>query len=126
MVTMLDYGDSASCCAGLLLSPLPIQIVEYSVLGQCLLVWGRVSRCHLGKCWGSGVCPTLAVFFCHTVVKELCRVGQIVADTGLPNYQLARYPVVSDLKVEAWEKYGRNYPFKHILEYIKFGFPLFI
>ena len=39
---------------------------------------------------------------------------------------MARVPIILNLNVEAWEKVFSAYPDKHLLQYIKFGFPLSI
>ena len=45
---------------------------------------------------------------------------------GLPNYRVARIPLVSDLVIKAWEYYLMDYPDKFLINYLKFGFPLSI
>ena len=39
---------------------------------------------------------------------------------------MACVPIISNLPVEAWEKVLSAYPEKHVLQYIKFDFPLSI
>ena len=55
-----------------------------------------------------------------------CRkIYQAVKATGLPNCMGARIPLVSGLKIEAWESYvDRASDEVQLLEFIKFGFPL--
>ena len=52
--------------------------------------------------------------------------AEIIRQTGLPNYRAARFPIKSGLNIEAWEKYLKDYPDKHLIQYLKFGFPLSI
>ena len=57
-------------------------------------------------------------------VEKCIEIANIIRATGLPNYKSARIPIISNLNVEAWEKQLSVYPDKHLLQYIKFGFPL--
>ena len=57
-------------------------------------------------------------------VEKCIEIANIIRATGLPNYKSARIPIASNLKVEASEKALSAYPDKHLLQYIKFGFPL--
>ena len=56
--------------------------------------------------------------------SKYLRAAKIIRESGLPNYSGAQIPIKSGLKVPAWEKYLQDYPEKHILQYIRFGFPL--
>ena len=58
---------------------------------------------------------------------DICiKVADAIRNTGLPNYQSARFPLLSGLNIEAWERLLHNYPDKFLIQYIKFGFPLSI
>ena len=59
-----------------------------------------------------------------TTLPQLLDIADIIRDTGLPNYQGARIPIISGLNVKAWESHLQGYSDKRILQYIKFGFPL--
>ena len=61
---------------------------------------------------------------CIDSVDKCLEIANVIRATGLPNYRSARIPIVSNLNVEAWEKELSAYPEKHLLQYIKFGFPL--
>ena len=63
---------------------------------------------------------------CINSVERCIEIANIIRDTGVPNYKVARIPIISNLNVEAWEKELCDYPDKHLLQYIKFGFPLSI
>ena len=52
--------------------------------------------------------------------------SQMVSDAISYIYKMARVPIILNLNVEAWEKVFSAYPDKHLLQYIKFGFPLSI
>ena len=56
--------------------------------------------------------------------SQYLRAAEIIRESGLPNYRGALIPIKSGLKVPAWEKYLQDYPDKHILQYIRFGFSL--
>ena len=47
-----------------------------------------------------------------------------VAQTGLPNYMMARELVPSKLNIQAWELMLAEYPDRVLMDYIKFGFPV--
>ena len=59
-------------------------------------------------------------------IDKLLHVADIILDTGVPNYQMARIPIKSGLNMEAWERHLSDYADKCILQYIKFGYPLSI
>ena len=63
---------------------------------------------------------------CIDSVEKCIEIANIIRTTGLPNYRMARIPIVSNLNTEAWERELSAYPDKHLLQYIKFGFPLSI
>ena len=50
--------------------------------------------------------------------------ARVIRSTGLPNYRQARFPVHSDLNIQAWERLLENSPNTRLLDYLKFGFPL--
>ena len=50
----------------------------------------------------------------------------MILSTNKPNYCEARIPIVSGLKVKAWETYLQGYPDNRLIQYIRFGFPLSI
>ena len=50
----------------------------------------------------------------------------MILSTGLPNYEMDRYPIQSELNIPAWEQYLQDYPDQRVLQYLKFGFPLSI
>ena len=57
-------------------------------------------------------------------VDKLIQTADVILDTGVPNYQMARIPKKSGLNVEAGEHHLRDYAAKRLLRYIKFGYPL--
>ena len=57
-------------------------------------------------------------------IDKLLKIADIILSTGVPNYQMARIPIESLLKVEAWERYLHDYADKHLLQYIKFEYQL--
>ena len=59
-------------------------------------------------------------------IQDYLKVSRTIRETGLPNYNMARFPIESDLNIEAWEKYLRHYDNKRLLQYLKYGFPLSI
>ena len=61
----------------------------------------------------------------HTIDQYL-RIADVILSTGLPNYKAARYPIQSELNIPAWERYLQDYPDQHVLQYLKFEFPLSI
>ena len=59
-------------------------------------------------------------------IEECIRWARVIRSTGCPNYKLARIPLNSRLNIPAWEELLMDYPDKHLIEYLKFGFPLSI
>ena len=59
-------------------------------------------------------------------VDKLLQTADTILSTGVPNYQMARIPIKSDLNVEAWEHYLCDYVDKRLLQYIEFSYPLSI
>ena len=57
-------------------------------------------------------------------IGELCvKVADIIRNTGLPNFRMARIPLKSGLNISAWEELLQDYPDKHLIQYLKFEFP---
>ena len=48
----------------------------------------------------------------------------MIRNTGLSNYRLARVPISSDLRIDAWERHLQGYPDTRLIHYLKFGFPI--
>ena len=61
-----------------------------------------------------------------TSIDSCLRVADVILSTDKPNYCEARIPIVSGLKVKAWETYLQGYPDNRLIQYIRFGFPLSI
>ena len=59
-------------------------------------------------------------------IETCLRVADVILSTSKPNYCEARIPILSGLKVKAWETYLQDYPDKRLIQCIKFGFPLSI
>ena len=59
-----------------------------------------------------------------TDIDQCVKIAKIIQETGKPNYAAARIPLVSDLNLEAWQKYLADYHDEYVLQYLKFGFPL--
>ena len=59
-------------------------------------------------------------------IHQYLSIAETIKNTGVSNYILARIPIKSDLHLDAWEYYLRDYPDKRLLQYLKFGFPLSI
>ena len=57
---------------------------------------------------------------------DTCLRADVILSTNKPNYCEARIPIVSGLKVKAWETYLQGYPDNRLMQYIRFGFPLSI
>ena len=55
---------------------------------------------------------------------QYLNIAETIRRTGLPNYRGARIPIKSGLNINAWEHHLKDYPNKHLLQYLKFGFPL--
>ena len=47
-----------------------------------------------------------------------------IGATGLPNYQMARFPVHSNLNIDAWHHHLQGYHNKYLMQYLTFGLPL--
>ena len=58
-------------------------------------------------------------------VEQCIYWANIIAET-CPNYKAARIPLNLGLNISAWEELLSDYPDKHLLQYLKFGFPLSI
>ena len=56
--------------------------------------------------------------------KSPFEIHELVRSTGRPNFMQARFPLESQLNVEAWEKYLHGYWDRQLLQLIRFGFPL--
>ena len=59
-------------------------------------------------------------------IQDFIDLAQMIRNTGLPNYRLARVPITSGLNIDAWERHLRDYPDTRLIHYLKFGFPLSI
>ena len=59
-------------------------------------------------------------------IDSCLRVADVILSTNKPNYCEARIPIVSGLKVKAWETYLQGYPDNRLIQYIRFEFPLSI
>ena len=57
-------------------------------------------------------------------VTQYLRIAKVIRESGLPNYKLARIPLISGLKIDAWKAHLHDYPDKKLLQYLQFGFPL--
>ena len=57
-------------------------------------------------------------------IDKCLRIGTIIRNTNLPNYRMARIPLISGLNIPAWERQLQGYPDDRLIQYIKFGFPL--
>ena len=57
-------------------------------------------------------------------LSDYISMAIIIHSTGLPNYKQTRFPVYSDLNIEAWERLPGDSPNVRLLDYIKF--PLLI
>ena len=55
---------------------------------------------------------------------DYISMARAIRATGLPNYKRARFPIHSNLNIQAWERLLENSPNKRLLDYLKFGFPL--
>ena len=58
----------------------------------------------------------------HT--NNLIEIHEIVKQTKKPNFMQARIPVKSQLNVEVWEELLKDYWDQHLLQLLRFGFPL--
>ena len=44
---------------------------------------------------------------CIDSIEKCIEIANIIRTTGVPNYKMARVPIISNLKIEAWEsKFG--------------------
>ena len=59
-------------------------------------------------------------------IDQYLHLADMILSTGLPNYEMARYPIQSELNIPAWEQHLQGYPDQRVLQYLKFGFPLSI
>ena len=59
-------------------------------------------------------------------VSKCIAVADVIRQTGVPNYQAARFPLLSGLNIEAWEHPLKDYPDRFLIQYLKYGFPLSI
>ena len=57
-------------------------------------------------------------------LNDYISMAKSIRSTGLPNYRQARFPVHSDLNIQAWESLLKDSPNTRLLDYLKFGFPL--
>ena len=57
-------------------------------------------------------------------IDKCLQIANIIRNTGLPNYRMARIPLTSGLNIPAWERELQGYPDDRLLQYLKFGFPL--
>ena len=51
-------------------------------------------------------------------------VAAVIKNSGVPNYQAARIPIVSDLNLAKWRDILTDFPYPKLLDYLTFGFPL--
>ena len=47
-----------------------------------------------------------------------------IKSTNFSNYKAVRFPIHSDLNIDAWCHYLKDYPNKKLIEYLTYGFPL--
>ena len=59
-------------------------------------------------------------------MEDYIKMATIIRNTKLHNYKMARYPVSSNLNLEAWRRHLQDYHDKRLLQYLTFGFPLSI
>ena len=59
-----------------------------------------------------------------TDIQQCVNIAHHIRLTGKPNYMEARYPLKSDLNLEAWNRLLFDYMDKRLLQYLGFGFPL--
>ena len=57
-------------------------------------------------------------------LADYISMARVIRSTGLPNCKQARFPVHSDLNIQAWERLLESSPNTRLLDYLKFGFPL--
>ena len=58
--------------------------------------------------------------------NQYLHIAETIRQTGVPNYRGARIPIKLGLNLEAWERNLSNYPNRKLIQYLKFGFPLYI
>ena len=58
--------------------------------------------------------------------QDYIQMAHMIKESGVPNYRLARIPIHSDLRIEAWERHLQGYPDTRLIHYLKYGFPLSI
>ena len=54
--------------------------------------------------------------------QDYIELAHMIGNTGLSNYRLARVPIPSDLKIDAWEHHLQSNPDTRLIHYLKFGF----
>ena len=59
-----------------------------------------------------------------TDVESYIRMAKAIKAIGVPNYQMARFPVQSNLNIDAWCHCLAEYPNKFLIQYLTFSFPL--
>ena len=52
---------------------------------------------------------------CIDSVEKCIEIANIIRTTGVPNYKMARVPIISNLNIEAWERELSAYPDKHTI-----------
>ena len=52
--------------------------------------------------------------------------AKAIRNTKLPNYKFARFPVPSNLNLDAWRHHLKDYHDQRLLQYLTYGFPLSI
>ena len=57
-------------------------------------------------------------------LQSYIDMAKTIGATGLPNYQMARLPVHSNLNIDAWRHYLQGYHNEYLIQYLTFGFPL--
>ena len=57
-------------------------------------------------------------------LSDYISMAKSICSTGLPNHRQARFPVHSNLNIQAWESLLKDSPNTRLLDYLKFGFPL--
>ena len=61
-------------------------------------------------------------------IGDYVKVAEIIRSTNAPNYKVARFPIIimSDLDIDAWKGILQNYDNPKLIQYLTFGFPLYI
>ena len=57
-------------------------------------------------------------------LQSYINMAKTIGATGLPNYQMARLPVHSNLNIDAWRHHLQGYHNEYLIQYLTFGFPL--